>query len=348
MKKLAVMIVTAVAGLFSCGREDYSDYNIPGTCDGKCEFVSDMNSFRDAVANSAARFSNCICLKEGVIDGEITVSKTLNIIGKNDGSSVLKNISFYNAQNVLLSDITFKNITVDDSAMFISGSSVKLENITFSNISAGSLFGGRAVVVSGERSEVTLENVKIEKTDGTGLLVNGSHEITVDASIFSDCGFAGIWVQNSLENLGKLKVANSEFRDNGAVSLQILGPSVLEMSDSQINGVKKREINMEVVGDGIVVKNRIMESSGNVFLKNLKVNGFERAGMIFDGESDSILHGIVLENITIASENGQFGAVVQNGEEPEGFRNGIDVNTFTQNDKNLTSPLYLIETIQEM
>jgi len=70
--------------------------------------------------------------------------------------------------------------------------------------------------------------------------------------------------------------------------------------------------------------------------------------MIFDGGNGSALNGIVLENISITSENGQFGAVVQNGSEPAGFRNGIDVNTFTQNDKNLTSPLYLIETIQEM
>lgn len=348
MKKLAVMIVTAVAWLFSCENTDYSDYDLPGDCDGKCEFVSDMNSFRDAVANSAAQFSNCICLEEGLLDGEITVSKTLNIIGRKDSSSMLKGISFYNAQNVLVSDITFENISVNDSAMFISGSSVKLENVVFSNIRAASIFGGRAVVISGERSDVSFENVRIEKTDGTGLLIDGSHEISVISSNFSDCGFAGIWVQNSRETSGMLKVSDTVLNDNGAVSLQILGKTALMVSDSQINGVKKREINMEVVGDGIVVKNGMMTQSGSVSIKNLKVTGFERAGMIFDGGNGSALNGIVLENISITSENGQFGAVVQNGSEPAGFRNGIDVNTFTQNDKNLTSPLYLIETIQEM
>jgi hypothetical protein len=348
MKKLAVMIVAAVVGLFSCERDNYSDYDLPGNCDGKCEFVSDMNSFRDAVANSAAQFSNCICLEKGLIEGEITVSKTLNIIGRKDRTSMLKNISFFNAQNVLVSDITFQNISVNDSAMFISGSSVKLENVVFSNIRAASLFGGRAVVISGERSDVSFENVRIEKTDGTGLLIDGSHEISVISSNFSDCGFAGIWVQNSRETSGMLKVSDTVLNDNGAVSLQILGKTALAVSDSQINGVKKREINMEVVGDGIVVKNRMMTKEGSVSIKNLKVTGFERAGMIFDGDSDSILNGIVLENISITSENGQFGAVVQNGKEPSEFRNGIDQNEFTQNDKNLTSPLYLIETIQEM
>lgn len=348
MKKLAVIIVAAVALLFSCESPDHSHYNIPKDCNGKCEFVNDMNSFRDAVANSAAYFSNCICLEEGLIEGEIVVSKSLNIIGRKDGASMLKNIAFYNAQNVHLSGISFKNISVDDSAMFISGSSVKLENVIFSNIRAGSLFGGRAVVVSGEKGTVTLENVKIEKTDGTGLLINGSHEISVISSTFANCGFAGIWVQNSRETTGILKVSDSELNDNGAVSLQILGNTALTVSDSQINGVKKMEINMEVVGDGIVVKNRIMAEKGSVSIKNLKITGFERAGLIFDGEGDSILNGIVLENINIASENGQFGAVVQNGKEPSEFRNGIDQNEFTQNDKNLTSPLYLIETIQEM
>ena len=348
MKKLAVIIVAAIASLFSCGKEDYSDYDLPGDCDGKCEFVSDMNSFRDAVANSAAQFSNCICMEKGLIEGEITVSKTLNIIGRKDRTSMLKNISFFNAQNVLVSDITFQNISVNDSAMFISGSSVKIENVVFSNISAGSLFGGRGVVVSGKSSDVIFENVRIKKTDGTGLLIDGSHEISVISSTFSDCGFAGIWVQNSRETSGMLRVSDTVLNDNGAVSLQILGSTNLEIADSQINGVRKREINMEVVGDGIVVKNRMMTKEGSVSIKNLKVTGFERAGMIFDGDSDSILNGIVLENISITSENGQFGAVVQNGKEPSEFRNGIDQNEFTQNDKNLTSPLYLIETIQEM
>jgi len=348
MKKLAVVIMAAVIQFFSCSDLSYHNYDLPSDCEGKCEIAHDMNSFRDAAANSAAQFSNCICLEEGVLDGDVIISKPLNIIGRKDGTSMMRNISFYNVNNILISNIAFKNITVDDSAMFISGSSVKLEKVTFSNIKAGSLFGGRAVVISGERSEVTFENVKIEKTDGTGLLIDGSHEISVMSSTFSNCGFAGIWVQNSEQTGGILKVSDSKLNDNGAVSLQILGSTDLEIADSEINGVKKREINMEVVGDGIVVKNRMMTKEGSVSIKNFKVTGFERAGIIFDGDSDSILNGIVLENISITSENGQFGAVVQNGLEPAGFRNGIDVNTFTQNDKNLSKPLYLIETIQEM
>lgn len=348
MKSFLWVVMSVLVMIFSCSRNAPQGYDLPSDCNGRCELVSDMNSFRDAVANSAAHFSNCICLEKGVVEGEITVSKPLKILGRNDGTSVLGNISFRNAENVLVSNVTFKNKAVKDSAMFISGSSVKLEGVTFSNISAGSLFGGRAVVVTGKRSEVIFENVKIDKTDGTGFLINGVHDIFVNDSTFSNCGFAGIWVQNGVADIGKLTVSDTVFNDNSSVSLQILGNYGLDISNSTISGVKKLEINMESVGDGIVIKNSIMDQLGAVTIKDVEISGFQRAGLIFDGINGAVLEGIEIKNLSLYSETGQFGAVVQNGKEHSEFRSGMEENPFYQNDIDLSTPLFILEKIQEM
>lgn len=348
MKIILLAVMAAVVITVSCSEGLPYGYDIPDECNNKCELVSDMNSFRDAVANSAARFSNCICLENGIVEGEIIVSKSLNIIGKNDGTSQLKNISFYGAQNVMISNVTFKNISAKDSAMFISGSSVTLKEVTFSNISAGSLFGGRAVVVSGKSSEVLFQNVKIDKTDGTGLLIDGIHRISVQESSFSNCGFAGIWMQNQENEGGDLRIDSSSFNNNGAVSLQMLGNAHLFVSNSLISGVSKREISMELVGDGIVIKNSIMNKPETVTVKNVEINGFPRAGIIFDGESGGVLSGIGLLNVKISSDDGQYGVVIQNGIEPDKLREGIEHNPFTQKDIGMTKPLFILETIQDI
>jgi hypothetical protein len=348
MKIVLLAVTAAVAMTVSCSEGLPYGYDIPDECNNKCELVSDMNSFRDAAANSAARFSNCICLEGGVVEGEIIVSKSLNIVGKNDGTSRLRNISFYGAENVMISNVTFKNIAAKDSAMFISGSSVKLRHVTFSNISAGSLFGGRAIVVSGKSSEVHFENVIIDKTDGTGLLIDGIHKVSVTGSVFSNCGFAGIWVQNQENEEGDLKIDSSSFNNNGAVSLQILGRSKLDVSNSLISGVSKREISMELVGDGIVVKNNMMNKPGAVTVKGVEINGFPRAGIIFDGGNGSVLSGLHLENLKLSSDEGQYGVIIQNGIEPDKLRKGIEYNPFTQKDIELTQPLFILETIQDI
>ncbi|MGI6393897.1 MAG: right-handed parallel beta-helix repeat-containing protein [bacterium] len=348
MKKTLFVTVSGFLFLFSCSNPEYFGYEIPEDCNGRCEFAHDMNSFKDAAVNSAARFSNCVCLKKGVVEGEVTVSKPLKIIGRKDGTSLMTKISFHGVEDALLSNVTFKNIAVKESAVSISGSSVKLENVSFSNIRAGSIFGGRAVVVSGEKSEVLLENVEIDKTDGTGLLIDGIHKIKVESSTISNCGFAGIWVQNSEGDDGAIEVFNSNINNIGAVSLQILGSSKLKIANSKISGVNKREINLEVVGDGIVIKNPKMNLEKSVVIKDIEIEGFYRAGIILDGEANSLLNGVEIKNISIFSKTGEFGAVVQNGKEPDDFREGFKENPFLEKDLNLSEPLYIIETIQEM
>jgi len=341
------MLISIVLFFCSCTENFPTGYDLPAECDSKCEFVSDMNSFRDAAANSAAQFSNCICIEKGLVPGVVTVLKPLRIIGKNDGSSRLEKLAVKNVRDVFISDIVFSNGAVENSALLISESSVTLKNITFSDISAGSLSGGRGIVVTGGRSEVNMENVHIRNTDGTGLLINGAHTVNVHKSSFSDCGFAGIWVQNSQSGKGEVGISDTQFENNGAVSLQMLGKNTLKINDSEISGVLKRELNMEVVGDGIVIKNSIMDQTGSVMINNLNITGYFRAAMIFDGENGAVLSGIAMNNVDLASKTGQFGVVVQNGDEFKELRNGIEDNPYLENDLERTDPLFILDAAQE-
>ncbi len=357
----------------SCEQSLPAGFDLPEECGSKCYFARDMNSLHDAILNSSAAFSKCICFESGEISGDIIVAKPLFIIGKNDGSSrfrglrtglvitsdntMLKNIAIsggnkgitvHNSKNVKLRNITVSGISVKESALKISGSSVSIKGLELENIRAGSLLGGRGVIVTGEKSEVIVEGSTIKGTAGTGLLVNNSHVITVSDSQFSKCGFAAIWVQNSSNVPGMLTVENSNLSDSGSVALQILGESDIHLSKTVITGVGKREINFEMISDGIVIKNRRMSGPENsVVMEGVEISGYERAGIILDGIDNKMLSGVSLDDVKVASEKGFFGLVVQNGTESEDLRNGISKNPFTQQDIELQEPLFIVETFQE-
>jgi hypothetical protein len=348
-------------------------FELPDECEGRCTIAGDINSLHDAVLNSSAAFSKCICFDSGEIIGDIIVAKPLFIVGRKDGTSrfkgsekglvivsddtVLKNIGIYagksgvtihNSKNVKLIDIDISGISVKESALKISGSSVVIKSLKLSNIGAGSLFGGRGVLVTGEKSEVTIEDSVVDRVAGTGLLINNSHTVTVNDSHFSKCGFAGVWVQNGSGIPGMLTLKNSKLSDNGSVALQVLGESDLRLDETAIKGVGKREINLEMISDGIVIKNRrISKSDDSVAIKGVEISGYERAGIILDGVDDKMLTGVVFEEVKILSQNGSFGVVVQNARENKLLREGIDENPFTEKDISLSEPLFIIETFQE-
>ncbi|HNW82874.1 MAG TPA: right-handed parallel beta-helix repeat-containing protein [bacterium] len=343
----AVVIFAVLCFVVSCGNEASEGFNLPESCDSKCFVANDMNSLRDAIVNSSAQFSNCICLESGLTKGDITISKSLNIIGKSDGGSRLERLVISKAQNVNISNVAFSGVAAADAAVNIYESSVKLQNVTISNISAGSLYGGRGLIISGKKSIVELSGVNIDNTDGTGLLINGSHDVTVRNSKVSDCGFAGIWAQNQELSNGKLTIENSSFINNAAVGVQILGNSMLSVDKSIINGIDPREITQNFVSDAIVVKNTLMsEVENSVIIKDTTLDNFERSGIIFDGENGYSITGVTIENLNIISKKGQFGVVVQNGFEPDNFRDGISGNPFSQNDLNLENPLFIITAVQ--
>lgn len=343
----AVVVFVVLCLVVSCSHEVPDGFELPEDCGGKCEMAKDVNSLRDAVANSAAQFSNCICVESGTIDGDITVSKSLRVIGKNDGSSKFTKLTISKTDDVLLSNIVFSGISTVDAAVNIFESSVKLENVTISNVSAGSLYGGRGLVISGGKSRVELSGVNIENTDGTGVLINGTHEVSVKNSSVSECGFAGVWVQNQSKRTGNIIIENSIFNNNAAVGIEILGNSTLSIDGSVINGIDPREITQNFVSDAIVVKNTLMsEVENSVTIRNTKLDNFERAGIIFDGENGAEVTGVIIQDLNIISKTGEFGVVVQNGRETEGFRNGILTNPFLQNDLDLSNPLFIIATAQ--
>jgi hypothetical protein len=344
---MRTVIFVMLSLVVSCGESVPEGFILPGGCNGRCFVAGDMNSLRDAVANSTTQFSNCVCLESGLTQGDITVSKSLNIIGKNDGSSRLERLVISKAQNVTISNVKFSGVSTVDGAIMIFESSVRLENVEISNIRAGSLYGGRGIIISGKRSTVELSGVNIDNTDGTGVLINGAHEVNIIDSIVSECGFAGIWVQNQSKDHGNIVIKNSSLSNNAAVGVEILGNSMLLIDGSVINGIEPREITQNFVSDAIVVKNTLMsEVENSIMIKNTTLDNFERSGIIFDGENGAEIAGVTIQSVNIISKTGQFGVVVQNGIEPDGFRNGITGNPFSQNDINLENPLFIITTAQ--
>ncbi len=368
-------IFIALLLLISGGCVENSPYgfDLPEECGNRCEKASDINSFFDAIANSSARFSNCICIESGELEGDLIVGKPLNIIGRKDGSSKLKGvetgifisadrtmlkditinsgtkgITIFEAENVIVQNVNISGISVESSVVTVSDSKVYFDNFSASNIRAGSIFGGRGVVITGKRSEVVFENSKTDKTDSTGLLIDGEHQVLIKNSVFSNSGFAGIWVQNLSNNTGTLEITGSELSDNGAVSLQVLGNTRLKIDNSVLTGVSGREVNMEFVGDGIVVKNDLLSQQDALHISNLEVLNYYRAGIILDGINGDLIEGVVLEQLKTISDTGMFGVVVQNGKEPEFLREGVVENPFTANDIGLTEPLFIIETVLEL
>jgi len=375
MKKLLFLTIGIFCSLlFSCNENPPDGFDLPSVCNNKCEVAGDMNEFKDAVTIAAAGFSNCICLKSGDIIGDVVVGKQLNIIGKNDGTThfsgiesgmfvvadntTIKNINIVSgehgitvskAQNVTLDNIEISGISTKTSVLRIESSSVSVKNLKIRNISAGSLYGGRGIVVTGNSSDVKIETSEIDNIDATGLIINGIHDVNISQSIFSNCGFAGVWVQNLNENKegGNLKIIDSDLENNAAVSIEVLGRSALNIERSTIKGVEKREISMEVVGDGIVMKNSSLSEKAKILsVKDVQISGFERAAIILDGENGKELKAASISGLKILNESGNFGLIIQNAVEPQDLRAGILENPFTENDKTLEEPLYLIESIE--
>lgn len=342
------LFILASVFVLSCSENRVSDYSLAEECGGKCYVAHDINSLQDALVNSAAVFSNCVCLESGVFEGSVTVGRQIRIFGRKDGSTYLESLAVSDVSGVFLRDFSFKNISTDPAALFISGSSVEMENISFTGISASSVFGGRGIVISGKESEVLIRNSKIERTDGTGILINGSHKITLENVKVSKCGFAALWSQNQSEKRGFLSVSGSTFFDNGAAAIEILGNTALQISGSSIEGVRKREVSLETVGDGIVVKNPFLSESGSVAIEDSSVSDFARAGIILDGDDSTAFPGAIFKNLSISSDAGSFGLVVQNAPEDKALRDGIVRNSFATADMKRDGELFIIDTFFEL
>ena len=342
------LFISSFIFILSCSESGVPGYSLPEECGGKCFQANDTNSFYDALINSSAAFANCICLGEGIFDGKIRVGKPLRVIGRNDGKTYLKNLVISDARDVLLKDFSFKGVSAEESTLYISGSNVTIENLSFYDISAASLAVGRGIVVSGRESDVRIKNSKIEKTDGTGLLVNGVHRISLENVSVSKCGFAGVWVQNQSEMRGSLIVENSDFSENSAVALEILGNTSLKIAGSTLSDIKQRIFMLESVGDGIVVKNPYLSENSSVVVEDTFISDFARAGIILDGENGSLPAGADLKNVSIFSDNGSFGLVVQDALESASLRSGIVRNDFSESDIRQREKLFIIDSFFEL
>ena len=343
-----LLFIFSFVFILSCSENRISDYSLPEECGGKCYEAHDINSLHDALIDSAAAFSNCVCLGSGVFEGSVTVAKPLRLLGRKDGSTYLKSLAIIDTSGVMLRDFSFKNVSTDSAALFISGSSVEMENISFSGVSAGSVFGGRGIVISGRESDVLIKNSRMERTDGTGILINGAHKVTLENVTLSKCGFAALWAQNNSGKRGVLSVSGSSFSDNGAAAVEILGNTAFQISGSVIKGVKKRDVMLESVGDGIVVKNSFLSEADSILIENSSISGFPRAGIILDGVDGSASVGATFENISVFSDSGSFGLVVQNATEEASLREGITRNDFSSADIKREEELFIIDTFFEL
>lgn len=349
MKNIVICLLIILITV-SCKDNCQADFSLPDECNNKCEVASDLNSFSDSLINASAAFSNCICLESGTFEGEIRLSKPVRLIGRADGSSRLKSITIANAAGeTLLSSLRIGDSAVENAAVTIVSSDVTLERVRIENVAASALAGGRGITVSGGKSRVGLKNSVIEGVEGSGILIDGGHDISLQDVMISNCGFGGLWFQNPKGDQSTLLIENSSIYKTGAVSLELLGSIFLQASDSSFGEVGKRDLAGESVGDGIVIKPGFSSKEEFAVLENVVISGFPRAGMIFDGEEVKNGTGSVrLKNIRLASENGRYGIVNQNFDEFIPVAEGDVENPFSGNDSALISPLPLFDTPLEI
>jgi len=105
---------------------------------------------------------------------------------------------------------------------------------------------------------------------------------------------------------------------------------------------------LETVGDGIVVKNPFLSESASVTVENSTISDFARAGIILDGGEGSSSVGAAFRNLSVFSESGSFGLVVQNAVESAGLREGITRNDFSSADMKREDELFIIDTFFEL
>ena len=105
---------------------------------------------------------------------------------------------------------------------------------------------------------------------------------------------------------------------------------------------------LESVGDGIVVKNSFLTEAGSVTIENSSISGFPRAGIILDGVDGSASVAAAFKNLSVFSEEGSFGLVVQNAVEEASLREGFTRNDFSSADMKREEELFVIDTFFEL
>ena len=203
-------------------------------------------------------------------------------------------------------------------------------------------------MISGRESDVLIKNSRMERTDGTGILINGAHKVTLENVTLSKCGFAALWAQNNSGKRGNLSLSGAVFSDNGAAAVEILGNTAFQISGSVIEGVRKRDVMLESVGDGIVVKNSFLSEADSILIENSSISGFPRAGIILDGVDGSASVAAAFKNLSVFSEEGSFGLVVQNAVENASLREGFTRNDFSSADMKREDELFVIDTFFEL
>ena len=347
--KIIVVVVLFMSFISSCKNNDSIGFDLPDECRGKCEIASGLNGFSDSVINASAAFSNCICLESGTFEGEIRLSKPVRLIGRADGSSRLKSITIANAGETLLSSLRIGGSAVENAAVMVVSSDVTLDRVRIENVTAAALAGGRGITVSGKKSRVELRNSVIDGVEGSGILIDGEHDIRLQNASISNCGFGGVWFQNQDGDQASLVIEKSNIYRTGALSVELLGNIFLGAYGSSFGEVGKRELAGGTAGDGIVIKPGFSAPEEFAELEDIVISGFPRAGMIFDGEElENSVGGVRLKNIRLLSESGSYGIVSQNF---AGFTPVVDgdvENPFAGNDAALTSPLPLFDTPLEL
>ena len=348
------MKIFVISALFlflavSCSSDHNIGFILPDECKNKCEVAYDLNSFSDSLVNASAAFSNCICLESGTFGGEIRLSKPVRLIGRADGTSHLKNITIADAGEVLLSSLRIGGAPAGNAAVTVVSSDVTLDRVRVENVTAASLAGGRGITVSGRRSRVEVKNSVIAGIEGSGILINGGHDVKIQNVSLFNCGFGGIWFQNQEDEQASLLVEKSNIYMTGAVSMELLGNIFLMVSESGFGEVGRRELAGESAGDGIVIKPALSAQRELAVLENVTVSDFPRAGLIIDGEDlEYGTGGVRLENLRFASKTGKYGIVSQNFVEFTAAVEGDVENPFAVNDAALTTPLTLFDTPLEV
>lgn len=325
--RITIAIVISLL-LISC-ESSLKDYNLPSDCAGTCQIASDINSLRDAVANSHDAGRKCVCIEDSTIKGSVTIGKSLILAGKGRDKSFIEPVTG-DALVITGGSVTIQglSITSDEIALKISNTS----DITVSDCS----LKAKAPATEGRHSFAiftdTVTELKIKNTELTGNnqanTVGGELRATkaaltnVDMNNFTaqglliDSGGAVTWDTGIIKDISTV---------TGAVYLE---DSSLDMKNIKITGISIPQISSALTGGlGIIAKGE----SAALSAQNTEVTGCISSGIIFDSGAKGTI------TASKVSGNGLAGVWIQNS--PENAAASVAI-TGTTVDSNAAAGVY--------
>lgn len=194
-------------------------------------------------------------------------------------------------------------------------SDVRIAEVQIRDILQGTRIAPAYGLVATGESTVSSDSLSTTSVEGVGLFVAGASGSHANLTSMGNQQ-PGVWLQDA-DNV-RFSGIGTALDDNGRAGIVALRSSGIEIADASVTATRTVPSITGTVGDGI----QLVESSNGIVLRDLALDGNERAGLVLDlsGGSTSTL---TLSGIDVTGTGTQLGAIAQNGDIVPGWDDGI-------------------------